>query len=558
MQGAREGARHMLGNRKRTLLGLIMFLLPLALCVGGFYASGRGILDSLYLGVQAYMLQLGVDDNPNAAVEVGRWLAPIATSVLGISALAAVVQGRLWSWICVRVFKRPAVYGDADLIERYCGPGAEGDGLLPRYVAPGNDHIVKADEYVLMFHDDAEALGLYSGELERLVRGNAGARVYIGLTGLNAQSVGADVVVHTFRIEDYVARRLFTSEAWVRRCSGLVKGREGHDLRVALIGSGGCIEATLEAALELNLYDVRQHVTYYAFGLGEKYQMLHEDVIGGDRLRGDRVEPVGGDWRSAWSREVVSACDAVILCGSHADNVANAADLIRACPFAAPGDGGPVPIIVLGVGVDTADLLRREVDNVAGALERKGKSPTRVVDLAAFGVPGSAGFTLDEIIADAEEGYALADEHHGGGRARGTLGKDGPFKYWSTVLREYYAGVVWAMVRDRLCGPTGEGAPVFDRKACDDFARLEHERWCRYHYLSNWRPCETADERNDALHTHNCLRSWEDLESDKVRAYDYKPLFFALLDNGLDPDAYIDKGVCDYVDREILHYRSRG
>lgn len=49
----------------------------------------------------------------------------------------------------------------------------------------------------------------------------------------------------------------------------------------------------------------------------------------------------------------------------------------------------------------------------------------------------------------------------------------------------------------------------------EDIAELEHIRWCRYHYLNNWR---YGKERNNAEHIHDLLVPYDDLsEENKMK-----------------------------------------
>ena len=49
----------------------------------------------------------------------------------------------------------------------------------------------------------------------------------------------------------------------------------------------------------------------------------------------------------------------------------------------------------------------------------------------------------------------------------------------------------------------------------EKIAELEHIRWCRYHYLHNWKYAPHTDA---AKRVHNCLIPFEDLsEEEKIK-----------------------------------------
>ena len=55
-------------------------------------------------------------------------------------------------------------------------------------------------------------------------------------------------------------------------------------------------------------------------------------------------------------------------------------------------------------------------------------------------------------------------------------------------------------------------------------AKTEHDRWNAFHIVNNWR---YGESKNEAIKTHDCLLSWEDLEEkrpDTIK-YDYKNIY---------------------------------
>ena len=62
------------------------------------------------------------------------------------------------------------------------------------------------------------------------------------------------------------------------------------------------------------------------------------------------------------------------------------------------------------------------------------------------------------------------------------------------------------------------GDRPLDKESLEELAMIEHERWCRYHYLNNW----TYGEKKDfTLRTHPCLVEYNALseslkESDRT------------------------------------------
>jgi hypothetical protein len=112
----------------------------------GFMAAGEGLLQAMFMTVQLFLIENG-DLPPNLAIEITRWVAPLATAG---GVFLAVEQLRTWvyrAWVS-RKSESTAVYGpEAD--KRKVLKQLDNHGL------DGGDAFVRAHRYVLLGEENA-------------------------------------------------------------------------------------------------------------------------------------------------------------------------------------------------------------------------------------------------------------------------------------------------------------------------------------------------------------------------------------------------------------------
>ena len=143
----------------KRYLKILPFFVPFIVGLIGFLCTGEEVLNAAFNSFLLYFLGYA-DPAANPAIEVARWIAPIATA--GGAITVAVQFATSWK-NAVRNGRRDslAVYGD--------GPDAEfvKAQVGARLITPIGNGFVRARRYVLMM-DEQENLEFYAANRERL------------------------------------------------------------------------------------------------------------------------------------------------------------------------------------------------------------------------------------------------------------------------------------------------------------------------------------------------------------------------------------------------------
>ena len=458
---------------------LLLFLLPLVLGMLGLWVlAGEPVQDALFSCVSMYVLNYG-DTPPNLLVELARWLAPL-TTVSGILMALRAARDQLHGLVRCLMGDGVAVYGpeaeQAQLLDRLGGRGIK-----------GTDEVLPARQYILLGEDeDSFAL------CRRILQERPKADVFLRCADLRPQSVISPQLhssspketaarLHLFNPEE-TAARLF----WKEHCLYSASKKQGHRLSIVLLGGGALAENLLYYGLLDNIFDPKQAIEYHVFGECARFAAVHTQL---DQMDGDSVTVHQEPW---WeSLDLLRTAHLVLLLPQEGQAAA-AQDLL----LAAHG-----PRVVAFTSGSALTLLARD-----GELE-----VFPWLDLALK----PEHILRDDLFAQAKRinlryahHYRKVEENEQNREIEWTE-LDG-FTRYSNISCADYHDIRLKMMAD-LGLPTDAGQ--LSKEDMELLAELEHIRWCRYHYLSNWRRGAGKDGKKDpAARLHPDLVPYEELD----------------------------------------------
>lgn len=437
-----------------SFIRVFYMVAPFFMGIYCYYPVYSGQADRRYPMLDAIYDSLKLYSGSTASgVEIG-WILQIARYL----ALAAMLR------ILVAVFNRTA-----DVINRLklCMTDSTvvyGDseyagylyGSLParQRIRGADKFIAGASRYLLMFSDDEENLAFFHAHYGRM----KGAEVYIMLNGVSGMSIGNPQVI-AFSIAENCARQYWRDYP--------VKADE----KIAILGFGDIGSDLLLYGLQVNLIDPAQHMEYHIFGDGSEFRKEHTEL---DRMTPDEIVFHDG---GVPDYGIMAEFDRIILCGdgSTDQNIRMLSVLLAAAPMRHP-------VYVYAPNGDiVSDLFGKE----------------RVICFGMAQEMASADMILNQRSIEAARRQHEDYVNRYGGVPWEKL--DG-FTRGSNISSADYMYVTDRLIR--------EGIPA------EKLAELEHIRWCRYHYLSNWK---YAPETDKSRRLHNCLIPFADLSEEEKR-----------------------------------------
>lgn len=361
--------------------------------------------------------------------------------------------------------------------------------LTPRLRIRGEDAFIKnASKYLLMFSRDTDNLAFYSRNYEQL----KDKQVYIMLDNISRQNIESPMI-RVFSIAENCARQ-YWKKHYVTK-----------DEKIAIIGFGNVGQNILHYGLQLNLIDTEQHFEYHIYGDGTRFRREHTEL---EKMAPDEIE-FHND--GIYDPTVLAQFDRIIICEEDNGNVETLSRLLAAAPV-------KNPIFIYSPNGDIiTELFGKE----------------RVICFGTADEIASADMILNEraIEAARRQNDLYAREHPESGQPWEKLTT---FKRYSNISSVDYSYVIERLLKDKV--------PV------NTIAELEHIRWCRYHYLNNWK---YGPQRDDTNRIHNLLVPFSEL-SEEERRKDYEAIKSKLPDieadeqqtaiiNGIVPDIKEDK-----------------
>lgn len=445
--------RKKLGKQVRACL----FFAPLLFGMAGFFLeAGEAFGDALFLSISLYMMNYQ-DTPPNFWIELGRWTAPLA-SAGGILLAFAVLRKRLRDFLCYRRGKSVAVYG----------PEGERQALLASLGKDGIDggeRFVPAQRYILL-GDEAENLAFYGEHREEF----AGRVVYLRSEALPAQSVSG-VDLRLFCPEETAARLFWKGSGGDGSLAGSGRPGEGrglyglsescgHRMRIVFLGFGRLGEELLKYGLQENIFSPGQRIAYHIFGEGDAFKAVHREL-------GEIGDPVvfhGEPWYEGI--ELLEQAEMVVVLEQEGQLA-----LLQSLLLAIRRER----FFVFAAGEAGVELLAGRERLEVFWWRREAFLPERILEEGLFERAKRINLRYAAL-------YGGVEENEGNKEAEWR--RLDAFTRYSNISAADYHEVRLGMLR-----AMGEPADAGEMSAgcLELLAELEHMRWCRYHYLNNWR-----------------------------------------------------------------------
>lgn len=305
-----------------------------------------------------------------------------------------------------------------------------------------------------MFSNDKRSLEFFSQNYSELKNKN----VYIMLDSVSRQNA-ENPLVTVFSIAENCARQYWR------------KYPPEKSEKIAMIGFGSVGQNILIYGLQMNLIDPNQHFEYHIYGDGSEFRREHTEL---DKMLPDEVIFYDD---GVYKYEDMSGFDRIIVCGeSGEENISVLSRLFVSAPVSGQ-------IYLYAPSSDAAsDLFGND----------------RVVCFGMAKENASIDMILNERSMEAAKRQNEFYRQKYGGVPWEKLDS---FKRYSNVSSSDYMYVVNRLVK--------QGVPF------EKTTELEHIRWCRYHYINNWK---YGAQRNNEKRIHNCLIPFSELsEEEKLK-----------------------------------------
>lgn len=455
----------------------LLILLPLLLGTVGFMAVDRlSLLNAMFNCVQMYAVNFG-DMPTNVLVELARWTAPLATAG-GILMLLSSVNRLLRARFMTLFMDTVAVYGPEDEAEPLLAQ-------LGRRGIRGEDRLIRARRYILLGSQEENFAfcAIHRKALEK-------AQICLRCDSLPAQSL-SPANVRLFQPMEIAARRY-----WKKGGLLAAADEKGGELSIALIGFGKPGAELLYWGLQTNVFSPGQRITYHVFGDASDFLLAHP-------MLKEITDPIQVHEES-WQESLPLLAEA---------------DLVLVLPLE---EGMPQETVVYRL-LSLLPEKRFTVFSAAPAILQMLDEMERleIIDISAGGLR-IPEILESELIRNAMrvnmryvhlyEGEEETEEN-----AVREWEKLSAFLRYSNISTADYHELRLRMLR--RMGVKADGSDL-TRDQLELLAELEHMRWCRYHWLNNWKygVPENGGTKDAAGHIHADLVPYGELaESEKEK-----------------------------------------
>lgn len=428
-------------QKKKQLLWLryILLVSPAILGVAGLWLwEGEPFLHALFQSLHMYVFDYG-DKPPNVLVEIARWLGPVATAgtlVTGIAFLRKWWHDLMARWSGTSVAVR--------------GPEEEKKALLKRLGRRGidmGDKPVKAKTYILL-GDERDNLAFYNRHREAL----CDKHVHMQCQSMVGRETTLEKL-HLFCAEE-VAARSFWEEHFLYPLSR----EKGHRLDIVLLGFGRLGRELLLSAYQNHLFHPDQKITYHVFGQEDGFRQIYHQTS-------QITDPVIF-YEEPWyaHRELLDSADMLIVLEQE-NQLSLLAELLHA-------------LYRSKLHVFVSDPLSAKLTDEQHRLElypweEESMKPENFIDEDRWEAALRLLQQYMQETGSTEQSRQLAEKQ---------WAQQTPFARSSNL-----AAAAYGVVQKRIVEAEGLDPENLPADWAERFAELEHIRWCRFHYLHNWR-----------------------------------------------------------------------
>lgn len=468
-------------QRKNQWLWPIKYLLMLLPFVMGYlgFRQLEGISPSwaAYYSIRLYGVNTDITEI-NGLIELARWTAPVATA----TALLLVLRGlfsRFMDWVHSFSKTSCSVYGDSAqaqcFLQALGKSGIRGDMDKP-LGTPYHVVFSEDNQAALDFYDKNQQMFSIPAWSRRRPHSNFYQyRLFFNLHGILPMAIQQENI---------------TAFSVLWNCATVYWREHSATVgeKIALIGNGELCDALVEQGLSVNIFAPNQKIQYHIWNTDFRFEHLHTELEKAAGAAGDTVVFYHDNW--AENTALISTFDRVILCAQEADNFRIAADFLALIP-------GSLIHLYLPSGFGL-DFLADNHRMVCFGQNEKLLTRELILQEALLQQAKSAHERYRQKAADSE------------GRAVPAWEELSPFKRQSNVAATNYFPVLRQLEKQG--------------KSTEELSELEHIRWCRFHYLYNWK---FAEKRDDAMHLHPDLVPYTQL-SEKIKQLDCDNVMQAL------------------------------
>lgn len=421
-------------------LPVILILATLACGMIGFkIAGGYTIPDALFNCLM--MFALNYSDPPiNGLVDAARWLAIGATAGVVIH-FVHFLHRKLLGLMYSLIGKSIAVFGDI----------AECSDLLKqtKYAIHTDGPFIQASRYILNSSENSN-IEFYNDHRASI----KDRPVYMKCEYLSPLLID-EPNLKLFSLEENAAR-IF----WKRYSPYKLSAAKDNTLSIVIIGFGRLGEELLHWGLLHNIFSKDQHISYHVFGDCESFISSHF-MLG---EISDSIIPHSEPWQQ--NTDIITGADMVLL-AEQQEQTKILRDMTLLFPNVKPivfsGNSGSVDFLAQAQGCSIFDW-KKEAGSMASILEEKLLLMSKKVNLRYCHIHND----LEETEENMETEW----------------NKLNSFTKYSNISNADYHYIRLKMMKEL-------GIPLnfndLSKEQINMLAELEHIRWCRYHYLNNWK-----------------------------------------------------------------------
>ena len=458
---------------KRNWFRAFLFATPMIIGMIGLLADGKcSFSQALFHCVTMYILEYG-DTPPNILVDIARWIAPLATAS-GILLFLSATKDYIRNMFRYLRGNSIAVYG----------PEAEQEQALQELGNKGicgKDKLVKADRYILL-GDEEENIAFYTkykNELDKRI-------VYFQSKMFPSQQSFSPYLIPFSREE--IAARVF----WKEHCIYRFVQNSDHEVNIVILGFGALGEELLYRGLQENIFSPDQLIQYHIFGDCESFLATHAQL---SRIS-DPVHRHSEPWMQSVS--LLQSASLIIVLEQE-----NQTKLLRDLKCVLPN----APVTVFSKNAELAGFEKEYWNCETFNWMEKSSVVQNILNDQTYHLAKAINLRYEHIYSSVEETPENRELE---------WQKLDAFTRMSNISAADYHEIRTIMLKEMHLQPN-----ELDADTVELLSELEHIRWCRYHYLSNWQygVPEDGTAKNPTQRIHQYLRPYAELE-DEVKEKD--------------------------------------
>ena len=466
-------------KKKIRIIYFALFLVPILIGTQGQVINGTSIDDALFNCVLMYTW--GYDEAPaNVYVSIARWIAPLMT-IGGIAYAFSAIRFFLWNLYCYCFGNRIAIYGDYQFTEEL----KKEYGKTTVIADDPEKHLI-ADTYILLMSnkDNVRFYKMNSHRLKNAIIYMCGDRF--------KQLILEDSNVRVFCPEENAARSFWKNQDLFEDIQEEMSN--GKPLRIVLIGFGELGENLIYWGLQHNLYDPEQMIEYHVFGEDRNFSEIYHESANGIS---DKVFFHEEGWLN--NLELLNSANRIVLCEQD-----NQDAIVQEFIYA-------VPIKKIHVFLSENSIFDQvNIDERVITFKWK--------DIAY----GKESVLTDRLYLTAKKinyQYAL---QYGDSKGEDPI-KEMDAEWDSISAFSKYSNLSAADFLENvhlLINHWGyKTNSAISAEKIGVLTELEHMRWCRFHYLNNWKygiP-ENGKNKDAQKRIHKCLVPFSELDEDEKK-----------------------------------------